>query len=171
MAVELLALLKPTRLLHRVRPVDRTTRLEVDMKVLGTGSPQVAFVRFEACEVETVRAELARLHAELSVSDEQALECRAVESMIDCASVAIPGAILELEGPFDLLRDLVWTGLRPVCAALQDAVESARVGRVQGALEAATTVHAWVQTVADLDRVENRGVQELAAAGSWDVDL
>jgi hypothetical protein len=41
--------------------------LAVIVKVVGTGTPEVAKVRFEACEADVLRAELALLHARLEV--------------------------------------------------------------------------------------------------------
>jgi hypothetical protein len=142
-------------------------RSEVVVKVVGTGTPEVAQVRFEACEADVLRAELAQLHASLVGHEDQLIERRAVEAFIEITDGRALDASVELEGPFDMMRELVWSGLGRVSAELQRAVAGARISSVDTVLRSAATAHAWAQTVADLDYVENRGLYEAAMSGAW----
>lgn len=144
------------------------------MKVIGTGTPEVAHVCFEACEVQTLRAELERIGAELPQEPtfegplrhpgiardqrEYRIAARAIERLTEATAALREDVPVEVEGPFDLIRDIVWSGLGRVAADLQQAVMQQGVGEVDAIVSAARTALAWAETAADLDYVENHGL-------------
>jgi hypothetical protein len=168
------------------------------MKVVGTGTPLVAQIRFEPCEVETLRAELRDYRVDLLAADVDALhrchidphedpelETRqarrlAVEELIQVADEIDDDGSVCIEGDFELVRSVVRSGLRRVVQELEDVAAIVGTPRqqpgtggrvVRQLVEAGDAARAWTQTLADLYYVENHGLTDGLGVGKWHVGL